>query len=103
MMKYQLVVQWPSTSIEDYDAMIEIENALIANLSAESNVDGHDMGSGEANIFIRSNAPRRAFNEVRAILESRDAWSDARVAYRDVAGSDYTILWPEGLSEFRVS
>lgn len=50
-MKYQLVLQWPASSIKDYDAMIEAENALIENLSAANDVDGHDVGSGEVNIF----------------------------------------------------
>ena len=44
MMKYQLVLQWPARSIKDYDVLVEIEDALIADLSAESEVDGHDAG-----------------------------------------------------------
>ncbi|MEI7732921.1 MAG: ABC transporter [Verrucomicrobiota bacterium] len=102
-MKYQLVLQWPASSIKDYDAMIEVENALVENLSTASDVDGHDAGSGEVNIFIRTDDPKRAFNEVKAILGTRDFWIDARVAYREVAGSEYTILWPKSLTEFKVA
>jgi len=102
-MKYQLVLQWPASSIKDYDAMIEVEDALIEKLSEANDVDGHDAGSGEVNIFIRTDDPKRAFNEVKAILGSRDFWVDARVAYREVAGSEYTILWPENLNEFKVT
>ncbi|MCI0538749.1 MAG: hypothetical protein L0Z50_26375 [Verrucomicrobiales bacterium] len=102
-MKYQLVLQWPASSIKDYDAMIEVENALVEKLSEANDVDGHDAGSGEVNIFIRTDDPKRAFNEVKAILGSRDFWVDARVAYREVAGSEYTILWPKNLTEFKVT
>jgi hypothetical protein len=102
-MKYQLVLQWPASSIKDYDAMIEVEDALIEKLSEANDVDGHDAGSGEVNIFIRTDDPKRAFNEVKAILGSRDFLVDARVAYREVAGSEYTILWPKNLSEFEVT
>jgi hypothetical protein len=102
-MKYLLVLQWPTTSIEDYDAIIEIEDALIEKLSVENDVDGHDAGSGEMNIVIRTDCPERAFNEVKGILGSRDYWSDARVAYREVGGNDYTILWPKDLNEFKMS
>lgn len=102
-MKYQLVLQWPASSIKDYDAMIEIEDALVENLSAANDVDGHDAGSGEVNIFIRTDDPKRAFNEVKAILGTRDFWVDARVAYREVAGNEYTILWPKDLTEFKVA
>jgi hypothetical protein len=102
-MKYQLVLQWPASSIKDYDAMIEIEDALVEKLSDENEVDGHDAGSGEMNIFIRTDNPKSAFNEVKGILGSRDFWVDARVAYREVAGSEYTILWPKDLTEFKVT
>lgn len=83
--------------------MIEIEDALIENLSVEHDLDGHDAGSGEVNIFIRTDDPKRAFSEVAAAFGTRDLWIDARVAYREVAGSDYTILWPKDLTEFRVA
>lgn len=102
-MKYQLVLQWPVSSIKDYDVMVEIEDALVDNLSNAHNVDGHDAGSGEANIFICTEDPKRAFNEVKAVLGSRDFWVDARVAYRAVTGSEYTILWPKDLKEFKVA
>lgn len=102
-MKYQLVVQWPSTSIKDYDAMIKAEDALIERLSELHEVDGHDAGVGEVNIFILTNDFGKAFDEVKAVLQDEDLWVDARVAYRDVKGGEYTILWPEGLNEFSVA
>lgn len=102
-MKYQLVLQWPASSIKDYDAMIEVENALVENLSAAHDVDGHDAGSGEINIFIHTDDPKRAFNEVQAILGTRDFWVDARAAYREITEDEYTILWPKHLTEFKVT
>jgi len=86
--------------------MIEVEDALIERLSEESEIDGHDAGSGEVNIFILTDDPERTFNEVKAILGSRDFWVDARVAYREVSMSKYskyTILWPKDLTEFTVT
>jgi hypothetical protein len=102
-MKYQLVLQWPARSIQDYDALVEIENALIAHLSGGSKVDGHDFGSGEMNIFVMTDRPQTAFDEVKAILGSRELWPDVRAAYREITGDDYTILWPKDLTEFKVS
>ena len=101
-MKYQVALQWPFTSIKDYDALVEIEDALIANLSGESEVDGHDAGSGEMNIFVMTDRPQTTFDEIKAILSSRELWLSVRAAYREVTGSDYTILWPEGLTEFKI-
>ena len=102
-MNYQLVLQWPASSIKDYDTMIEIEDALIEKLSKAHDVNGHDAGSGEVNIFIHTDDPKRAFTEAKAVLGTRDFWVDAKVAYREMDGSEYTILWPKGLTEFRVA
>jgi hypothetical protein len=102
-MKYQLVLQWPASSIKDYDTMIEIENALIEKLPVGGKVDGHDAGSGEMNIFIHTNHPKRTFSEIKGILGSRDFWVDARVAYREIAGDEFTIIWPIDLGEFKVT
>lgn len=102
-MKYQLVLQWPASSIKDYDAMIEIEDFLIKNLTEENEVDGHDAGSGEVNIFIRTDDPKRTFKQVKTILSNRDFLIDARVAYRESIESEYTILWPKDLVKFKVT
>jgi len=83
--------------------MISIENSLIEGLSNNSEVDGHDMGSGQANIFIRTDNPASAFESIRKILEDCDAWPNVRVAYREVERSEYTILWPKYLREFKIS
>ncbi len=101
-MKYQLVIQWPAFSMKDYDAMIEVEDVLIEKLSETNEVDGHDAGAEEVNIFIRTDNPKSAFDEVKAILGSSAYWVDARVAYREVAKSDYSILWPKDLTKFKV-
>ena len=50
-MRFQVVLQWPAHSLNDYDEMIAVEDYLIAKLSEQSEVDGHDFGKGETNIF----------------------------------------------------
>lgn len=102
-MKYQLVIQWPASSIGDYDALVAIEDTLIDNLNDGSKVDGHDAGSGEMNIFTHTDDPRSTFAAVKSVLGTKDFWIDSRVAYRAMAGDDYTILWPEDLHEFNVA
>lgn len=102
-MKYQLVLQWPGSSIKDYDKMIAIENKLIENLRNDSEVDGHDAGSGEVNIFILTDDPELTFSEVKTILGNSDHWLSIRVAYREVSKSHYITLWPEDLTDFRIA
>ena len=101
-MKYQLVLQWPASSLKDYDLLVEIEGVLIENLDERHSIDGHDSGSGQANIFIHTDDPHSAFKEIVAVLGSMDFWIDARVAYRERNKSDYTIIWPKDLREFNV-
>jgi hypothetical protein len=102
-MKYQLVAQWPSNSVKEYDAMIEAEETLIEHLTTEHEVDGHDAGSGETNIFILTDDFERAFIEVKSILQAQGFWEGIRIAYREVGKSQYSILWPKGLKEFSVT
>ncbi len=61
-MKYQLVLQFTEESLDAYDRLIALDDLLIDALIEIAKVDGHDMGSGEANIFILSDDPAGTFN-----------------------------------------
>lgn len=100
--QYQIVIQWDDED-GDFDFLIEIEEALLGALSSNHEIDGHDMGSGEANIFIISHDPMLAFSEIKDALTGKLAMDDVRIAYRDLQGDAFTVLWPEGLSEFNVA
>ncbi len=99
-MKYQLTIQWPAKSLEDYDAMIAIEDMLIDKLSNANEVDGHDVGAEQVNIFIRTNDAMNSFDEVKNILGRSECWNDAKVAYREITADTYTILWPKSATTF---
>jgi len=101
--KYQLVLQWSGSSLKDYDEMIAMENKLIENLSGGSEVDGHDVGSGEVNIFILTDDPELTFSEGKATMGNSEHWLSARVAYREITKSHYIILWPEDLTDFAIA
>jgi hypothetical protein len=58
--KYQLVLQWPAHAIEDFDRLVEVEETLVERLSERHDVDGHDMGAGEMNMFIHTEHPTAA-------------------------------------------
>lgn len=102
-MNYQLVLQWPGSSLQDYDSMIETENQLIEYLSDSNEVDGHDIGSGEVNIFILTDNPTVAFNESKAVLDKLGFESHLRAAFRRIDEDDYKVLWPNDLTSFRVT
>jgi hypothetical protein len=102
-MMYQLTLQWTPSSTMNYETLLEIENLLTASLPRQSEVDGHDVGPAEMNIFILTKDPLLSFDEVRATLEGLVSWKDVRAAYREVSGDQYTVLWPKHLAEFRIT
>ena len=101
-MKYQLILQWPTSKL-DYDAMIAIEELVMAEFTGDHVVDGHDAGSGEMNVFILTDDPLGAFREVRSILGAHPAWPGLRAAYRDLDEEGFTIVWPKGLASFDIA
>ncbi len=99
-MKYQLVIQFPENLYGDIEWIATIEDRLIEALDT-AEVDGHDIGSGQVNIFIYTNDPVLIFDKVKFVLETEHIpLSDIKVAYRDVSAETYTCLWPEGLTSF---
>src|SRR5262245_4887666 len=102
-MKYQLILQLPASSIEDYDEMIELEEVIIGDLANLGCVDGHDAGSGEMNIFILTDFPKAAFDRIRQLPAMRDVLPELKVAYREIGKDDFTILHPPGLTRFAIA
>jgi hypothetical protein len=89
--------------ITTYDTMIEIENVLIETLSSENEIEGHDNGAEEVNIFIHTNNALKTFDEVKAILGKSAYWEGVKVAYREIVKSQYIVLWPVGFEGFNVA
>lgn len=101
-MKYQLVLQFPENLYGDLDWVIAMEDQLITRLS-DAEMDGHDMGSGEVNIFILTHNPIATFELVKNILqEEKDVLENTKVAYRKLGEDAYICLWPSDLANFNV-
>lgn len=93
-MKYSLVLQFPASDLTDYDRLIEIEEALEKYLHGLANVDGHDSGSGEMNIFILTDKPAETFDKSKFIIKAAGMLTTLSAAYRLVTGDEYLRLWP---------
>ena len=103
-MKYQLVLQFPENSIADYDEMIALEDELIEKLGTSAKFDGHVSGSGEMNIFIHTDEPKKVFGMIRPVMGKRRLVENLVAAYREMAGEDYTVVWPIGFTkQFRIT
>ncbi len=99
----ELVLQFPADSLKDYDAMIELENCIIAGLGDLGEVDGHDMGAGEMNIFVRTNHPKLAFEKIIELRGMINFLPDLKAAYREVGKDIFTVVYPSGLEHFVIA
>lgn len=102
-MKFQLVLQFPADEMREFDELVALEDHLIQSLPPTSEVDGHDFGSGEFNIFVLTDQPREAFDAARKVIKKSAFQQELRAAYRERGKDKYTILWPEHLEEFRMA
>lgn len=95
----QLVVQLPASSLADFDDLTALEDRLTEALGASHLVDGHDFGSGTANIFIHTNASSEAFDITRTVMETsgHTEWQAAERSLVDE--DDYRRVWPLGSEE----
>ena len=102
-MKYQLVLQLPAASIQDFDEMIELEEILNEGLGDLGEVDGHDAGSGEMNIFIFTDQPQVVLERVKSLFSTRHVMPNLKAAYREADKEDFTIIHPPGLTHFAIA
>ena len=82
--------------------MISLEESIRAGIGDFASVDGHDIGSGEMNIFLFTEKPKLAFERIKVMPSVANHMSNMKVGYREVAEHEYTPLYPEGLLQFAV-
>lgn len=99
-MKYQVVLKFSASVIEDYDRLVLLEDSIAEVLEDVGIVDGHDAGSGEMNIFVLADNPKAVFNRIEPHFKTRGLLSSLEVAFRKLDGEDFTVLFPPGLAEF---
>jgi hypothetical protein len=83
----------------DYDQMIAVEDCLIEAFGDSADVDGHDVGSGETNIFIFTSDPAATFRQAQPVLQSMNQLEGLTAAFRDAEGEEFTVIWPAGSTE----
>ena len=103
-MEYQLVLQFRGGTLKDLEAIAALEERLALHLADLAKVDGHDIGSGEANVFLITSDPIGTFGAIQPVLDHANLLTGATVAYRPSHSNDYSVLWPAHFDEvFRVA
>ncbi len=101
-MEYQLVIQKSSKSIDDFDNIVSFEDELIELLNGEADVDGHDFGSGQANIFIITTIPEANYAKIRDKFGDRLQKEQMKIAYRELGKDNFIVLYPNSLENFTI-
>lgn len=100
---HQLVIQFPLSEVQPQTAELEGLYALEARLARISDgkfdVDGHDIGAGEMNVFILAEDAANALDLIREHLAETPPW---RAGFRDLDSEEYVPLAPAGLAAFNV-
>lgn len=100
-MKYLLVLQLPETTFT-YDQLVDFENHLIREVEGIAEIDGHDIGVGELNIFVLTDDIDSTIKRIEPLFEN-EIKKTLKAAYREVDGEQYHVLYPSGLKDFHVS
>jgi hypothetical protein len=93
-MDYQLVLQLRGDDCLDFDAVVSLEDEIQQIVEPRAEVDGHDLGSGEMNIFILTGDPVATFERAKPLLFRASLLDKVSVAYRELRSDEFTLLWP---------
>lgn len=103
-MTAQLVLQFKTgEDLDSFDRLIRFEEELISIVGKTAEVDDHDLGSGEMNIFILTEDPVATFNLLQQAGEAIWPTEEMKAAYRLLDREDYVCLWPPELNHFDVT
>lgn len=98
-MDFQLVLQFKRDDLPDFDTLINLEDQLRRVVEPVAEVDGHDMGSGEMNIFILTSDPVSTFERAKPLLSNASLLHEVGAAFRALRSEDFTVIWPENSTD----
>ena len=93
---YQLVLQFSPWGDRSLDDLIALEERLEAITDLEAEVDGHDLGSGEANIFLITANPVRTVTHCIPAIGAEGLLPLLSAAFRKDGEERYSRVWPVG-------
>ena len=94
-MDHQLIVRFPVSAVSDHPAMVRLEAALAGILDDTEELDGHDFGLDEADLFLLTADPVRTFERIKPVLVRAGLLDTLTAAHGATDAEEYTVLWPE--------
>ena len=103
-MQYQLVLKFRKTSLGSPADVQVLETVLAEALLGTAQLDGHDTGPNDINLFINTPDPASSFRRTKPALERLQLLDRVTAAYRLEGGSRFTVVWPLGYGrKFKLS
>lgn len=97
-MNHQLVLQFQGDDPTTLEKVIELEDQLIDALdgSTAAEVDGHEPGDGVTNLVLLAKNAAKVWEKIEPMIEeaASDDLEIMAVAYRQLDGDEFTVLWP---------
>jgi hypothetical protein len=90
---FQLVLQFQPWQ-KGPDELVGLEDQLADTLGDVAEVDGHDWGSDEANIFIHCADPTSTFATCVPLVRAAGLLPLLSAGHRQLDGETYTRVWP---------
>ena len=92
---FQLVLQFAPWSERDFDELVRLEDQLESVVPA-GEIDGHDSGSNEANIFILTEDPAGVLQDCIPVITEAELLPNLSAGCRSLDEDTYSRLWPVG-------
>jgi hypothetical protein len=89
------VLQFAPWDSARFDDLIALEEKLIDAVGTRATVDGHDAGSGEANIFVLTDHPAEVLRDCLPVVQ-HSAFPIFAAGYRSLDADSYQRVWPRG-------
>ena len=89
------MLQFSPWSARDFDDLVRIENELRSLLDSDE-IDGHDLGSNEANIFVLTEDPLSVFNAYLPAITAAALLPVLSAGYRALDQDEFVRMWPVG-------
>ena len=92
-------------SVDDFDRVVEMEDKLDSALrrNRSGHVDGHDMGSGEMNIFIFVKTREYGSWFMNQYLKNQP-WGKESILAKRNRDETYEVIWPKDFTgEFKIT
>ncbi len=103
-MQHQLVLQLRRSSVEDPALVGVLETRIGEILGASAEMDGHDIGARDINLFILTPDPASAFRRSKPVLEELQLLDKVTAAHRVVGGAQFKVIWPLRVrSKFKIA